>query len=217
TAPESLLVSIWGKNAQMMRDRCLGLDATPVSADDETKSISSEITVSHDLKDFASISATVDTMAAKVGRRLRKKGLRGRTVMLRMRYSDKSSRSIQQKLACPENNEYAFLPILHEMIDALWKPGMSVRLVGVAVTGFKEEEPRQESLFDYSDLFDGDTGNEKKLPKRKPPIDVDSGKRLSNATDIVKNRFGESAVFFGRELHVNENTTGSAAKNPADM
>ena len=42
--------------------------------DDEVKSVSNEMTVSEDLVAFEEISAAVDTMAAKVGRRLRKKG-----------------------------------------------------------------------------------------------------------------------------------------------
>lgn len=216
-APERLLVSLWGKNAAMMRNRCLGLDAAPVASDDEVKSVSSEITVSHDLKDFASIAATVDTMAAKVGRRLRKKDLRGRTVALRMRYSDRSTRSAQRRLDRPDNNEHVFMPVLHDMIGELWKPGMAVRLVGVAVTGFQEEEAFQESLFDSSILAEENPHAESSHHvESASAIDAESGRRLSRATDIVKDRFGEMAVFYGRELHVNENTTGSAPKNPAD-
>ena len=72
----------------MMRNRCLGLDATPVKNDDEVKSVSNEMTVSEDLVAFEEISAAVDTMAANVGRRLRKKGLAGHTLVLKMKFSD---------------------------------------------------------------------------------------------------------------------------------
>ena len=217
SAPESLLISLWGKNVGMMRKRCLGIDDAPVRLDDEVKSVSSEISVSHDLKDFAAIAATVDTMAAKVGRRLRKKGLRGGTVSLRMRYSDRSTRSVQRKLDRPENNEYAFLPILHAMIDDLWKPGMAVRLIGVAITDFHDKELRQESLFETDALAEKTAKPAGAARREESFVDAESGRRISAATDIVKNRFGESAVFYGRELHVNENTTGSAAKNPAEL
>lgn len=216
TAPESLLVSIWGKNADMMRRRCLGLDDTPVAADDEVKSVSSEITAAQDLRSFDSIAAVVDTMASKVARRMRKKGLMGRTVALRLRYSDRSTRSVQRRLLQPENNEYAFIPLLHEMIDELWKPGMAVRLVGVAVTGFQEDESLQESLFDSKLFATEDAQRHPHAHARRQSIDAENGRKLSRATDIVKDRFGESAVFYGRELQVRDNTTGSAAKNPAD-
>lgn len=216
-APERLLKTIWGKNADMMRNRCLGLDMTPVSAEsDPVKSISSEMTASSDLRSFDAIAAAVDTMAAKVARRLRKKGLAGRTVALRMRYSDRSVRSVQRKLPRPEDNEYAFIPLLHEMIDELWKPGMAVRLVGVAITGFGEGDHVQESLFDSSAFTTEDKGRHPRAEARPPSIDAEHGRKLSRATDIVKDRFGESAVFYGRELQVKNNTTGTAAKNPAD-
>lgn len=215
-APEGLLVSIWGKNADMMRRRCLGLDDTPVAADDEVKSVSSETTVAKDLRSFDSIAATVDTMAAKVARRLRKKDLAGHTVALRLRYSDRSARSVQRRLARPESNEYALIPLLHEMIDELWKPGMAVRLVGVVVTGFREDDAVQESLFDSNAYAAEDAQPHRRTNIKRSAIDAENGRKLSRATDIVKDRFGESAVFYGRELHVRDNTTGSAAKNPAD-
>ena len=217
SAPERLLKAIWGKNADMMRSRCLGLDMAPVSAEsDPVKSVSSEMTASSDLRSFDSIAAAVDTMAAKVARRLRKKELAGRTLALRMRYSDRSTRSVQRKLPRPEDNEFAFIPLLHEMIDELWKPGMAVRLVGVAVTGFEEDEHVQGSLFDSEDFAAEDKGEHPHAEAKPPAIDADHGRKLSRATDIVKDRFGESAVFYGRELQVKDNTTGTAAKNPAD-
>ena len=50
------------------------------------------------------------------------------------------------------------------------------------------------------------------------PVVRDETKRrgLIEATDLVKDRFGERAVRFGRELRGEGNTTGSASKNPAD-
>lgn len=239
-APERLLHSIWGKNAGMMRRRCFGLDISPVQADDEVKSVSNEITVSQDLKTFEEVAATVDTMAAKVGRRLRKKGLAGHTLTLKIRFSDRVTRSVQRRLDNQVDNEHVFIPLLHQMIKELWKPGMAVRLVGVGVTGFKEDEFKQESLFDSAlfaassqdgipeaqqaqlDLGSGDV--EEMIGRRSNAqesektygIGAEQGQKLSAATDKVKDRFGEMAVFFGRELHVKEKTTGTGAKNPED-
>ena len=50
-----------------------------------------------------------------------------------------------------------------------------------------------------------------------PRIKDDAKRRgLLTATDLVKDRFGESAVRFGHELRNEGNTTGTASKNPAD-
>lgn len=215
-APASLLKEIWGKNAEMMRNRCLGLDATPVENDDEVKSVSNEMTVSEDLISFEEISAAVDTMAAKVGRRLRKKGLAGRTLVLKMRFSDRSTRSVQRRMDGLEDNEFVFIPLLHQMIDEVWKPGIRVRLVGVGVSGFVPHISEQTSLFMPFEVQETDNRAHPHADLEQFNIDASSGKSLAGATDKVKDRFGENAVFFGKELHARERTTGSAAKNPAD-
>lgn len=246
-APENLLRSIYGKNAEMMRRRCLGLDMTAVEQDDDVKSVSNEITMANDLVTFEQVAAAVDTMASKVGRRLRRKGLQGRTLGLKMRFADRSTRNLQKRLDAPQDNEHAFIPLLHDMIREIWRPGMAVRLVGVAVTGFQEERVIQEALFDASEfesapaqaqparedeaLFDEgefsgsaesgakprrttETSKQNQVGART--LDADQGKHLAAATDKVKDRFGEAAVFFGREFKVRDKTTGSAAKNPED-
>lgn len=239
-APETLLRSIWGKNGEMMRRRCLGIDMMPVEPDDEVKSISNEITLSEDLATFEQIAAAVDTMAAKVGRRLRRKSLTGHTLSLKIRFSDRTLRTVQRRLASQQDNEHVFIPLLHDMIYEAWCPGMAVRLVGVAVTGFKADEAEQGVLFDASSFESpliskphvSDAEEEsgemsgsaesgalrlgEKPHAQKAAIDENQGKNLAHATDKVKDRFGEAAVFFGREFQLKGRTTGSAAKNPAD-
>ncbi len=242
-APASLLQSLWGKNAEMMRLRCLGREMAPVISDDEIKSVSNEITLAEDLTTFAQVAAAVDTMAAKVGRRLRRKGLKGRTLGLKLRFADRSTRSMQRRLSTPEDNEHRFMPVLHQMIEELWKPGQVVRLVGVSLTGFQDELIIQESLFD-GDPFDTSTADQPSRTSRSPSpsddgeasgsatsgattrttqhprhsfvLSSEQGRHLAQATDRVKDRFGEAAVFFGRELILRDKTTGSTAKNPED-
>ena len=68
----------------------------------------------------------------------------------------------------------------------------------------------QESLFDVAEAAPSADDVE--------PVVRDERKRrgLIEATDLVKDRFGEAAVRFGHELRNEENTTGSSSKNPAD-
>ena len=106
------------------------------------------------------------------------------------------------------------MPEIRRMISQIWKPGMRVRLVGVAVSHFEKDEVVQESLFDTAP-FDASSQDEQGAAK-KPSIDAEVGRSLSKATDKVKDRFGEGAVFFGRDLRFKDKTTGTAAKNPTD-
>ena len=119
-------------------------------------------------------------------------------------------RSVQRQLPNPSDDELAYTPILYRMVDEVWRPGMPVRLIGVAMTGFDADAAVQESLFDLSEAAPSDDD--------AAPVIKDEGKRrgLLGATDLVRNRFGESAVRFGHELRNEKNTTGSSSKNIAD-
>ncbi len=204
------LERLFGKNGRTMYLRACGLDETPVKQDEAVKSVSNEMTFADDLTSRVDIEAAISTQAAKVGRRLRQKGLRGSTISLRIRFIDRTTRSVQRKLDNPTDDELLFAPLLCRMLDELWNPGTPVRLIGVAVGGFDGAQAVQESLFDVADV--APNGHE-----ARPRI-ADEGKRrgLLAATDLVKNRFGESAVRYGHELRNAANTTGTAAKNPAD-
>ncbi len=213
-APEDVLHSIYGKNGEMMRMRCLGVDATDVKQDETVKSVSNEMTFSQDLVTFDAIENAANMLAAKVARRLRKNGLKGSTLALKLRFADRTSKSCQTQLRAQDDNEHVFMPEIRRMISQIWKPGMRVRLVGVAVSHFEKDEVVQESLFDTAP-FDASPRDEQGAAK-KPSIDAEVGRSLSKATDKVKDRFGEGAVFFGRDLRFKDKTTGTAAKNPAD-
>lgn len=204
------LERLFGKNGRVMYMRACGLDDSPIQQHAPVKSVSNEVTFANDLRMREDIEAAISTQAAKVGRRLRGKGLRGSTIGLRLRYPDRSSRSVQRRLARPTDDELLFAPELCGMLDELWGPGIAVRLIGVSVSGFSEPEGEQGSLFDVKQVapLEGDA---------KPRIQDESKRRgLLVATDLVKDRFGEGAVRFGHELRNDGNTTGTAAKNPAD-
>ena len=205
-----------GKAGRVALDRARNVEDDAIVSDDSVKSVSNEMSFAHDLHTREDILAAARTMAAKVGRRLRRKGLKGRTLAFKVRYADRSIRSVQRPLAYPSDDEFLFDEMLAEMLDELWKPGMTLRLVGVAVTGFDEaaEEPAQMSLFD-DDLNLADGGGV--CGEQHGNIPAESLRRnLMNATDKVKERFGESAVRFGREFRLAGQDTGTVSKNPAD-
>lgn len=204
------LERLFGKNGRTMYLRACGLDDAPVEQGAPVKSVSNEVTFAEDLTQRIDIEAAINTQSAKVGRRLRRKGLRGSTIGLRLRYADRSSRSVQRRLAQATDDELAFAPELCRMLDELWQPGVPVRLIGVSVGGFDAAGAVQEQLFDVKAVApaQGDAA---------PRIKDDTKRRgLLTATDLVKDRFGESAVRFGHELRNLGNTTGTSSKNPAD-
>lgn len=205
-AGEDRLVRLFGKNGRTMHIRASGGDNTPVQEDDEVKSVSNETSFAVDLTERDDIEAAICAMAAKVGRRLRRKKLAGHTLVLKLRFDDRSVRSSQRRLDTRTDDDLAFTPVLLDLLDEIWRPGIPVRLVGVAVAGFEEEGAIQSRLFEDEEEA---CGSEVLLIEEKR-------RRLLEATDFLKDRFGEGAVRFGHEIRSARNTTGSAAKNPAD-
>lgn len=208
----SLLIPVFGKNAEMMRNRCCGQDEERVEESEAGKSISSEMSFDVDVDDLRAIKGTIGTMAAKACRRMRRKCLKGSTVHLKVRYRELNVRTAQKRLAEPTDDEFVVADELFTLIDNLWKPGMPLRLVGVGISGFDAPEPVQATLFDLDE-----TKASAAAPRKATALaDKDKRRGLIDATDRIRDRFGESAVHFGREEQSLSHTTGSAAKNPED-
>ncbi|WP_241157021.1 DNA polymerase IV [Adlercreutzia sp. ZJ304] len=201
-ASEVLLTSIFGKNAEMMRMRALGLNDSDIDTHDEVKSISKEITFAEDISTYTELKSALSTLTTQVARRLRLKNLRGRTITLRIRFSNMETHTIQTQLTHPTDNDAVLIPVLLDLLKSVWEEGMHVRLVGVGISKFNENEVVQDSLFPEENESD------KSLYEKH--------RSLSNATDNLKNRFGEKAVRFGHEILNEEKTTGTSSKNPAD-
>ncbi|MDR2721720.1 MAG: hypothetical protein LBB35_02485, partial [Coriobacteriaceae bacterium] len=208
----SLLRRLFGKNGHVMHIRAQGKDNSPVESESDVKSISNEITFSQDLTTFEEIEAALSSIAAKVGRRLRMKGLRAHTLSLKVRYDDRSLKNIQRRLEHNTDDDLFFTPVLLSMVQEVWKPGMPIRLLGVGMSGFEEEAELQARLFEVAAEEDVSSFREE-----KPRLN-DAQKRSDflRATDSVRDRFGEDAIRFGHEITTRTRTTGSGAKNPTD-
>lgn len=226
-ADRALLHEVFGKNAQIMIDRASGIDTQVIAESDPIKSVSNEISFSSSISDREELQARIATMAHKVGRRLRQKGLEGSTLHLKIRRDDLTIRSCQRKIASLGTNELTWMKPLFEMLDEIWTPGEKLRLVGVGVSNFGHD-PVQTSLFDTTlygnqnsiDLnrstsstnADGNT----RLHQKTLISHATDKSKLLEANDLIARRFGENALRFGHELKTYADSTGSSPKNPED-
>ncbi len=168
------------------------------AAPEEVKSVSNERTFGEDLLDEGEIRAAVLHVASVVGRRLRRKGLRGRTVTLRLKYDASRGRTAQRALGRATDDERMFGEVAVELLGELWHPGDHVRLVGVGVSGFGEEGPEQLSLFPEA----REEGRDRSA--------------LGRACDELRERFGEGAVSYGRDLRFIGRTSDTAPMGKDD-
>lgn len=209
-ADRELLRQVFGKNAQLMAERAQGIDTPVVDEREPAKSVSNEISFAESLSERSELEARIATMAHKVGRRLRRKGLEGTTLHLKVRREDLAVRTCQRKIPDLGTNELMWLPQLYDMLNEVWDGWEPLRLVGVGISGF-DAEPVQESLFGDDDL------NAQQGSKPSPLIaKAQANEKLLAANDAIAQRFGENAVRFGHELRSLNETTGTAAKNPED-
>ena len=192
SAQPSQLKEVFGVNAAAFAQRAAGIDERPLVTESQVKSVSNERTFTRDLTSRAEIEAAIDYLGCMVGRRLRKNGVAGHTVTLKLRYADLSSRTAQHTIGCQVDDESVFIPIAKGLIGQIWRPGDAVRLVGIGVGGFKQRDV-QMGLFQEG---------EESVPQGNP--------ELVSAADKVRDRFGEDKLVFGRQLKLKAET----ARNP---
>ena len=185
-APVARLVTVFGSNAQLMHDRAAGLEMSGVAsidAPEETKSVSNERTFAQDLTERDDIDAALALLGESVGRRLRRRGLAGRTVTVKVKYSYGNGRTIQRRLPHATDDENIFVSVARSLMDEIWTEGMHIRLLGIGMSDFRCDGDVQTDLFCEVDERGA----------------VASSKReLSVAVDKVRERFGSGAVNFGR-------------------
>ena len=176
--PEALLVARFGVNGARMRALARGDDPRPVVPDEEAKSVGAEDTFERDLRGEEELWPHLLDQAERVARRLRESGRRGRTVTVKLKYSDFTQVTRRTTLPAPTDDG----PTLCEAVRRdLRRADLSrpVRLTGVSVSGFGEEEGQL-------GLFAG-------APGVAAP---EQGKRaaLNAAIDALAARYGERAV-----------------------
>ena len=191
-APKSALANVFGINGEYMRLRAQGRERASVATVDETrqvKSVSNERTFAKDLTDRADVDAALALLGESVGRRLRRTGLTGTTVTLKLKFTWGTGRTAQRRLTHPTDDENIFVAAARELLDGIWTDDTHVRLLGLGMSDFDHEGGVQTDLF-----CDVDERGAQASEKRD----------LSVAMDAVREKFGDEAVSFGRKRRFEE-------------
>ncbi len=191
-ASDSILKPVFGCNSELMRLRAQGQEessVSPIDAEREIKSVSNERTFPQDLTNISDVKAALQLLGESIGARLRKKGLAGRTVTLKLKYSWGSSKTAQRKLAHPTDDENIFVPVAIELLEGLWGKDTHVRLAGLTLSDFDLKEGVQTDLFCELD---------------ERGAQASERRNLSVTMDRVRERFGHDAVTFGRAARFDE-------------
>lgn len=175
--PEAVLAKRFGAHGRHMSLLARGDDSREVVPDEAPKSIGAEDTFEEDLRGAEALLPRLLDQCGRVARRLRAAGARGRTVTLKLKYSDFELVTRRSTLPSATDDAQAIYgAVQRDLARAdLSRP---VRLTGVSVSGFPDE-PGAEQL----GLFE---------PAR--PAGEARRERLNAALDAIAERHGEDAV-----------------------
>ena len=112
-------------------------DDRPVMASRETKSVSVEDTFEQDISDRVQLESIIERMARSVSGRLRKNGLSGRTVTLKMRHHDFETHTRSTTLSNPTDNARLLATTARGLL-AGEDISNGLRLLGVGVSGLAD-------------------------------------------------------------------------------
>jgi DNA polymerase-4 len=169
---EPELNSLFGKNGTDLYRHARGIDDRPVITSHEIKSISQETTFAQDSSDATILRRTLFQLSEGVGYRLRKSGLAGNTVKIKVRWPDFTTITRQVTLDNPTSQDREIFTAAVELFLKEWKPGKPVRLLGVGVANLGKPA-RQMGLWEDAE------------PKAE---------RLQRAIDDLRDRYGWEAL-----------------------
>jgi DNA polymerase-4 len=168
----------WGKRGKALYFLAQGHDQARVVPRRQAKSCGAENTFARDTADREVIKAWLLEQSQEVGRALRRIKRKGRTVTLKIKFSDFQSITRNRTLNKPIDNTQIIYQTACALLDELHFP-RSVRLCGVSVSHFQSRQT-QLTLF--------------------PEMDSIQDQRLDQAMDAIRAKFGDRALVLGSVL-----------------
>jgi DNA polymerase-4 len=133
--PEELEASFGPRTGRWLHARARFEDHTPVTVERETKSQSAETTFDTDVSERAELEATIGRLAEQLCARLRSRGLRGRSIGIKVRLDDWTNATRSHSVDEATNDPAIVSAAALELLRA-YDPPRPVRLLGVRVAGF---------------------------------------------------------------------------------
>ncbi|MGH3935675.1 MAG: DNA polymerase IV [Pseudonocardiaceae bacterium] len=165
-------------SAQHLHELAHGRDERRVVPDAPEKSVGAEETFPHDVADRATLRRELLRLAERTTAGLRCRGLRGRTIALKVRYPDFTTITRCRTLAGPTDSVQQVFGVATELLDVHLPRGMAVRLLGVRVEQLVGEAAAEQLTLDGGNPNGGNT----------------HWTDAERAADAARSKFGSAAV-----------------------
>ena len=144
--PEGDLRRRFGRHGEGLSRHARGLDERDLTTDREAKSVSKETTFARNVTDEETLQQTLRDQVRTVCKQLRKEGVCGTAVKLKIRWPDFVTVTRQLSVASATADETVLWPLALRLFEQVWPAGQPVRLLGFGVSGL--EVPAQLNPWD---------------------------------------------------------------------
>lgn len=135
---EERLAQYFGKTGHFYYKIVRGIDERPVQPDREHKSVGAEDTFAYDLEDPGEMDTELEKIATTVGDRLQRNMLKGKTITLKIKYSDFRQITRSRSYAEPTNDMRDIGETAKQLLRTTDLQQVRIRLLGITVSNFKE-------------------------------------------------------------------------------
>ncbi|ETZ22547.1 DNA polymerase IV [Pedobacter sp. V48] len=152
---EQDLTKYFGKVGKFYYAIVRGIDKRAVQSERQTKSLAVEDTFEHDLITIEEMHTELGKLADKLAIRLNKNQLKGRTITLKLKYSDFKQLTRNQSYPNPVSDYQIIIDTAKLLLENIDLVDKKVRLLGISLSNFNEipissrsGDPYQLQLFD---------------------------------------------------------------------
>ena len=171
-------------DAEWLAARARGEDEAEVEERDDAKSISRDETFSADIDDDLVLEGELTELIGRAAAELRSEGLTARTVTVRIRDMDFTTRQASRTVEEALSSDRAIFTVARALLRKLRKARrVPARLLGMNLSNFTPPAPKQLALFD----------------SMAPPLETKKDVDVARAMDAVRARFGRDAIAPGRK------------------
>ncbi len=139
----AFLTRHFGKAGRWYHGIAQGIDNRPVQPDRPRKSLGTEDTFDTDITDPTMAQAELALLAGKVWAQAGARGLRGRTVTVKVKFADFRIITRRRTLPAPFESEDSFRALAGALLASVFPVALGIRLLGVTLSGFEPEDTAQ--------------------------------------------------------------------------
>lgn len=150
--------------------------------------MSKETTFNRDVHQRDKLLETLQVLSEGVSRSLKRQGLAGTTIRLKIRWPGFVTPTRQLTISEPTNEVKRIFDAAVLLFDRVWQVGQTVRLLGVGVSGFQSDSDggaRQMSLWEAAEEMEKEAAKSEKE------------KRLEATLETLRARYGDSILQHG--------------------